>query len=85
MSVAQLYSLSLSLSLCIDKLTLEGIQNDRLGASFTNDYFELFILLLADDVVLLSERGVGLRTQLNTLQSSASFLQLHSPDVILCG
>ena len=65
------------LSLFINKLTLEVIRKGRHGASFTNDYFELFILLLADDVVLLSETVVGLQTQLNSLQRAASFLKLR--------
>ena len=43
---------------------------------FTNDCFELFILLLADDVVLLSETVTGLQTQLNSLQRASSSLQL---------
>ena len=34
-------------SLFINELALEVIQNGRHGASFINDYFELFILLLA--------------------------------------
>ena len=49
-------------SLFINELTLEVIRKGRHGASFTNDYIELFILLLADDVVLFSETVVGLQT-----------------------
>ncbi len=63
-------------SLFINELALEVIQNGRHGASFINDYFELFILLLADDVVLLSETVIGLQTQLNSLQRASSSLQL---------
>ena len=40
------------------------------------DAFELFILLLADDVILMSETVVGLQTQLNSLQHAASELEL---------
>ena len=36
----------------------------------------MFILLLADDVVLLSETVIGLQTQLNSLQRASSSLQL---------
>ena len=36
----------------------------------------MFILLLADDVILMSEAVVGLQTQLNTLQPAASELEL---------
>ena len=49
-------------SLFINELTSEVMEKGRHGASFTNDYFELFILLLADDVVLFSETVVGLQT-----------------------
>ena len=63
-------------SLFINELALEVIQNGRHGASFINDYFELFILLLADDAVLLSETVIGLQTQLNSLQRASSSLQL---------
>ena len=63
-------------SLFINELALEVIQNGRHGASFIDDYFELFILLLADDVVLLSETVIGLQTQLNSLQMASSSLQL---------
>ena len=62
-------------SLFINELVLEVIQNGTQGASFINDYFELFILLLADDV-LLSETVIGLQTQLNSLQRASSSLQL---------
>lgn len=42
---------------------------------FSLDAFELFILLLADDVVLLSETAIGLQRQFS-LQSAATSLQL---------
>ena len=45
---------------------LEVSQNDRHGATFSTDYFVLFILLSADVVVLLSETVNGLQTQLNS-------------------
>ena len=63
-------------SLFINELVLEVVENGRHGASFINDYFELFILLLADDPVLLSETVIGLQTQLNSLQRASSSLQL---------
>ena len=62
-------------SLFINELALEVTQNGRHGASFTNDYFELFILLQADDV-LFSETVIGLQTQLNSLQRASSSIQL---------
>ena len=63
-------------SLFINELGLEAIQNGRHGASFINDYFELFILLLADHVILLSKTVIGLQTKLNSLQTASSSLQL---------
>ena len=42
----------------------------------TNDMMEILILLLADDVVLLSETVIGLQTQLNCLFRAATRLQL---------
>jgi hypothetical protein len=40
-----------------------------------NDFLEICILLLAD-VLLISETVIGLQTQLNSLQRSATSLQL---------
>ena len=36
----------------------------------------MFILLLANDIVLLSETVIGLQTQLNNLKNAANELQL---------
>ena len=63
-------------SIFINELALEVIRNGRHGAMFKPDAFELFILLLADDIVLLSETVVGLQTQLNSLSNAAASLQL---------
>ena len=49
-------------SLFINELTLVVIQNGRNSTLFTTGYFELFILLLADDVALFSETLSGLQT-----------------------
>ena len=59
-----------------NELTLDIIRNGRHGAKFSTDILEIFILLLADDVVLLSETVVGLQTQLNSLYRAANSLQL---------
>ena len=64
-------------SLFINELALEIIENGRHGAILSPDITELFILLLADDIVLLSETPVGLQTQLNKLYSAASRLELR--------
>ena len=42
------------------------INKGRHGVGFMFGAFELFILLLADDVILVSETVVGLQTQLNS-------------------
>ena len=47
-------------SLFINELTLEVVRSGRHGATFMNDSLEIFILLLADDVVLISETVIGL-------------------------
>ena len=60
----------------LNELILEVIKKGRHGASFTNNDLELFILLLADDLVLLSETVVGLQTQMNSLHRTAASLQL---------
>jgi hypothetical protein len=63
-------------SLIINELAVEVIRNGRHGVNMSLDAFELFILLLADDVVLLSETVVGLQRQLNNLHQAALNLQL---------
>ena len=62
-------------SLFINELAIEIIKKGRHGLLFEN--IELFILLLADDIVLLSETIVGLQTQLNNLQHSSLSLGLN--------
>eukprot|EP00745_Piridium_sociabile_P006919 TRINITY_DN14433_c0_g1_i2.p1 TRINITY_DN14433_c0_g1~~TRINITY_DN14433_c0_g1_i2.p1 ORF type:complete len:494 (+),score=25.16 TRINITY_DN14433_c0_g1_i2:66-1484(+) len=63
-------------SLFINELAVDVINNGRHGALLSLDAFELFILLLADDIVLTSETVVGLQTQLNNLHRAAASLQL---------
>ena len=63
-------------SVFINELALEVINNGKHGAMLSYTAFELFILLLADDVILLSETVVGLQNQLNTLCRKSSSLQL---------
>lgn len=63
-------------SLFINELALDVIEKGRHGVRFSIDVFELFILLLADDVSLLSETVVGLQTQLNSLACAAKRLGL---------
>ena len=63
-------------SLFINELAVQVIRNGRHGVTLPLDSFELFILLLADDVALLSETVVGLQRQLDNLQNAASALEL---------
>ena len=54
----------------------EIINDGRHGGSFSSILVEIFILLFADDIILLSETEVGLQTQLNNVCSAASNLEL---------
>ena len=63
-------------SLFINELALDIINNGRHGVSLSSDFVQLVILLFADDMILLSETVIGLQTQLNSLFSAASRLQL---------
>ena len=62
-------------SLFVNELALDIVQNGKHGVSF--DLIELFILLFADDLVLLSITVSGLQKQLNTLYSAANRLELR--------
>ena len=64
-------------SIFINELAVEVINKGRHGVTFGIDILELFILLLADDIILLSETPIGLQRQLNSLQSSAVSLGLN--------
>ena len=63
-------------SLFINELALEIIQKGRHGIHLSPDVLELFIMLFADDIILMSETVVGLQVQLNNLYTSAQKLQL---------
>ena len=63
-------------SLFINDLALDIINNGRHGVSLSSDFVQLVILLFADDMILISETVIGLQTQLNSLFSAASRLQL---------
>ena len=62
-------------SLFVNELALDIIKGGRHGV--TIDLIELFILLFADDLVLLSTTIVGLQTQLRNLHMSAERLDLR--------
>ena len=63
-------------TLFINELAIDVINAGRHGVTLSFDVYELFLLLLADDIVLLSETPVGLQNQLNVLCQSAKRLQL---------
>ena len=63
-------------SLFINELALDIINNGRHVVSLSSDFVQLVILLFADDMILLFETVIGLQTQLNSLFSAASRLQL---------
>ena len=63
-------------SLFINELALEIIENGSHGATISPDIIELFILLFADDIVLLSETTVGLQTQLYNIYRIVNQLEL---------
>ena len=61
----------------INEVALEIIRNGKHGSALPGDFGELFILLFADDIILLSETPVGLQNQLNNLYKAASNLKLR--------
>ena len=60
----------------INELAFDIINNGRHGVSLSSDFVPLLMLLFADDTVLLFETVIGLQTQLSSLFSAASRLQL---------
>ena len=58
-------------SLFINELASEVIQQGKHGAIFSPEFIELFILLFADDIILLAETVVGLQNRLNILYRTA--------------
>ena len=64
-------------SLLINELARDIIKNGRHGIQLLPDILELFILLFADDIVLLSDTTVGLQNQLDVLARNCARLDLH--------
>ena len=67
----------LPFSLFINELARDIIKNGRHGIQLLPDMLELFILLFADDIVLLLDTIVGLQNQLDVLARSCTRLDLH--------
>lgn len=64
-------------SLFINDLAMDIISNGKHGVQLFPDLLELFILLFADDIILLSDTVTGLQNQLNVLAQKATALDLH--------
>ena len=63
-------------SLFINELAREIVQRGRHGIQLIPDLIEIFILLFADDVMLMSDSVCGLQNQLNILYETANRLGL---------
>jgi hypothetical protein len=63
-------------SLLINELANEIIEKAKHGVSLSSAEMELFLLLFADDLTLLSTTVIGMQTQLNALSVAASKLGL---------
>ena len=63
-------------SLFINELANEIMQRGRHGIQLIPDLIEIFILLFADDVILVSDTVCGLQNQLNVLFDTANRLSL---------
>ena len=62
--------------LFIEELAKEIIKRGRHGIQIIPDLLELFILLFADDVILMSYTAIGLQNQLNVMHEAAQRLGL---------
>ena len=63
-------------SLFISELANEIMQRGRHGIQLIPDLIEIFILLFADDVILVSDTVCGLQNQSNVLFDTANRLSL---------
>ena len=63
-------------SLFVNELANEIMQRGRHGIQLIPDLIEFFILLFADDVILVSDTVCGLQNQFNVLFDTANRLSL---------
>ena len=63
-------------SLLINELANEILEKGKHGVSLGPAEIELFLLLFADDLTLLSSTVIGLQNQLNVLQEATQRLGL---------
>ena len=63
-------------ALFINELANDIIESGKHGVTLSPDFIQMFIMLFADDVVLLSTTVVGLQRQLNILYNTACRLNL---------
>ena len=63
-------------SFFINELAIEATKTGKLGIQLISGTIEIFLLLFADDVILLSNTIVGLQNQLDSLKREANRLYL---------
>ncbi|RUM93601.1 MAG: hypothetical protein DSZ28_07615 [Thiothrix sp.] len=61
----------------VNEITKEIVQKGKHGVQLMPDLTELFLLLFADDIVLIGDTVVGLQNQLNTLVQKAEECGLY--------
>ena len=60
----------------INELAIEMAKKGRHGIQLVPGAVKIFLLLFADDMIILSDTVVGLQNQLNSLKQEADRLQL---------
>ena len=63
-------------SLFVNESVVEVSRNDKHGIQMIPGAIEIFLLLFADDVILMSSTPAGLQNQLNQLKNEADRLYL---------
>ena len=64
-------------SFFINELAVDMTSNGKHGIQMVPGYVELFLMLFADDIILLSSTPIGLQHQLNVLKQNADRLSLN--------
>ena len=62
--------------LFINELTLDIVNDGKHGAILSSTLVKIFILLFADDIVIVSETAIGLQNQLSELYKASQKLKL---------
>ena len=69
----------LSCFLFINELTLDIVNDGKHGAILSSTLVKIFILLFADDIVIVSETAIGLQNQLSELYKSMIYRVFNPP------